>query len=264
MRVCVRGMGELGSAVAHLLWRMGYHVIGTELPTPLAIRRPVCFSEAMLTGKQEVLGVTAVHVDPAEVEATLEAGKMPIVNDTEAELDLLGITILVDARMLKQAVPDLRGNAPMTVGLGPGFHAGKNCDVVVETARGHDLGRLIWVGEAQANTGIPGELGGSSSDRLIRSPGEGRPTWKVEFGDSVKKDQAVGTLDDGTPILVKIDGIIRGMISEQLVVTKDMKIGDVDPRGLAIDHSQISEKARLIAYGVLEGITLLSRGMDNE
>lgn len=259
MIVCVRGMGELGTAVAHLLFRLGLKVFGTELPNPLAIRRPVCFSEVMNHGNQVVQGIKATRAASSELEAYWSRDMVPVITDDLTRIQSMGIDACVDARMLKQEVDSLITLAPISVGLGPGFHAGKNCNVVIETARGHDLGRLIWEGPAKPNTGIPGNIGGESIKRLIKAPCEGKVRWLVRFGDRVEKNQTVGRMDNDTAVFANTSGIVRGMIDENVMTSTGMKIGDVDPRGESVDHELISEKARLVAYGVFEAIRLLTK-----
>ncbi len=258
-RIWVRGMGELGSSVAHLLHRLDYRVFGSELEQPLSIRRPVCFSEAVNRNETVVAGVEARLVPYDSLLDGMSPEFLPVVLDNRAECLKLKPEIYVDARMLKKPGADSRSWAQLSIGLGPGFTAGTDCHVVIETKRGHDLGRVILDGTAQANTGVPGQLGGKSSERVIRSPGTGPISWQVDFGEEVGIGQLLGTLPAGTPVKAMISGIVRGLIDPGVGVKPNMKIGDVDPRGDEVDFRQISEKARLVAYGVLEAILIQSK-----
>ncbi len=251
-RVWIRGMGELGSGVGHLLHRMGFQVIGSELEQPLSIRLPVCFSRAMIQGDTVVDGVRAFRAE--RLEETEDQDGIPIFIDREDLGSILQPRVLVDARMLKEELSLPPERPPFCIGLGPGFQTGINSDLVVETQRGHRLGALIWSGSAAQNTGIPGELGGKTKERIIRAPARGHIQWRQDFGAQVTAGQVIGTCSNGAWIQAPTNGMLRGMISPDVQVETGMKIGDIDPRGVAVDYRKISDKARLIAYGVLEGI----------
>ncbi len=251
--VLIRGAGEMASAVGVILHNVGFSVILTELPIPHAIRRTVCFSDAMLNGTTKVEGVQAVKTDPNNYLDILRNRKIPVLTDSIELIIKIKPVFLIDARLLKKSVNDRRLLAQFTVGLGPGFTVGENCDAVIETMRGHNLGRVIWQGCAAPNTGVPGRIGGESSKRVVYSPGVGNVNWLVDFGDIVKQNQVLGKLGE-IKIKSQISGIVRGLISPKVNTTKGMKIADVDPRGKEVDYTTISDKARCVSRGVLEAI----------
>ena len=253
--VLIRGAGELASAVGVVLHRVGFSVILTELPIPLAIRRTVCFSGAMLNG---IAGVEGIQADRAELDNyqdILESRKIPILTDSLGLITNIKPEFYVDARVLKHVVKDRRSLAQFTVGLGPGFTVGENCDVIIETMRGHNLGRVIYHGSALPNTGVPGKIGGESAKRVMYSPGVGNIKWLVDFGEIVKQNQVLGKIG-GIEIKSHINGIVRGLISPKVNTIKGMKIADIDPRGMEIDYTTISDKARCVGRGVLEAIMI--------
>ncbi len=252
--IWVRGAGELGSAAAHILHNCGLQVVLSELLAPLAIRRRVTFSDAILEGSTIVKGVTAQYCQPEEINSLLSGDIIPLIEDSPTLFSILQPRIIVDAQMLKQGYQDDEYQGAFVVGLGPGFTAGKNCTVIIETQRGHNLGKIIRKGSAARDTGIPGELGGETSKRLIRAPSTGRIHWQVDFGDPVQENTIIGTVDDGQPVLAPLTGIIRGLISSEVAVKKGNKIGDVDPRGKIVDVNSISDKARSVGRGALEAI----------
>ncbi|MEE8341046.1 MAG: selenium-dependent molybdenum cofactor biosynthesis protein YqeB [Candidatus Neomarinimicrobiota bacterium] len=248
--VLIRGAGEMASAVGVVLHRVGFPVILTELPIPQAIRRTVCFSDAMLNASTTVEGIEAVNADYYNYLNVLKSDKIPVLPDSIEIIRNIKPEFLIDARMLKKSVNDQRSFAQFTVGLGPGFTVEENCDAVIETMRGHNLGRVIWQGGASLNSGIPGEIGGESVKRVIYSKKDGRINWSVNFGDIVQQNQILGKLGD-IAIRSQISGKIRGLISPKVNITKRMKIADVDPRGADVDHTTISDKARCVGRGVL-------------
>ena len=256
--IWVRGAGELASAVAHLLFRLGYPVMMSEIDPPLAIRRPVTFSDAILSGQTVVENVTATYY-PSIAKLDFPLDHIPLFCDDVTQLRQLSPDVIVDCRMLKHELTDIRDWASLIIGLGPGFHTEKNCHAIIETKRGHDLGRVITAGSAIADTGIPGIIGGKSVQRLVRSPDDGRVKWQVSFGDLVDPDQVLGFLNSDIKILAPTGGMVRGLISEATPVFSGLKIGDVDPRGAEVNYLQISDKARTIAHGVTEAILLYER-----
>ena len=251
--VLIRGAGELASAVGVVLHRVGFSVILTELPIPLAIRRTVCFSEAMLNGTATVEGIQAVKTDYNNYLDILRNGNIPVLTDSIELINSIKLKFYVDARLLKHVVNDRRSLAQFTVGLGPGFSVGENCNAVIETMRGHNLGKVIWQGSAVPNTGVPGTIGGESVKRVIKSPAGGNIKWLVDFGEMVEEKQVLGKIGE-IEIRSNINGMVRGLISPKVNATKGMKIADVDPRGNEIDHTTISDKARCVGRGVLETI----------
>ncbi len=251
--VLIRGAGEMASAVGVVLRRVGFPVIITELPLPHAIRRTVCFSDAMLNDFAEVEGIQALKADVVNYIEILKNGKIPVLTDSIEIIKNIKPEFLIDARMLKKSVNDRRLLSQFTVGLGPGFTVDENCNAVIETMRGHDLGKVIWHGGAAPNTGVPGKIGGESAMRVVYSPGVGNIKWLANFGDIVKQNQVLGTLAE-IELKSQISGIVRGLISPKVNITNGMKIADVDPRGRDVDYTTISDKARSVGRGVLEAI----------
>ena len=244
---------KLASAIGLTLHRVGFKVIMTELAIPLAIRRTVCFSEAMLNSQTIVEEVTSIKSDINNYVEFLNNGKIPIFNDSVELLKIIKPEFYVDARMLKKEVLDSRYQSYITIGIGPGFTVSENCDIVVETMRGHDLGKVLWSGSAQKNTSVPGMVGGESKKRVIHSKYDGNVKWLSDFGDIVEQNQVIGKIGN-FEIKSQIHGMIRGLISPKVAIKKEMKIADIDPRGSEIDYKTISDKARNIGRGVLEAI----------
>ena len=249
--IWVRGAGELGSAVAWTLHKVGMPVFLSDIAQPLAIRRPVTFSDAVLTGTSEVEGIGAVLTETGNVRDKANSASIPIVADSPGIEARTSPSYIVDARMLKRAPENPHENM---IGLGPGFIAGHHCLAVVETARGHDLGRVIWDGQALADTGIPGAIGGETGRRVVHAPGDGTLQWQVEFGDLVDEEEVIGLLNDDRPIRAGLKGMVRGLISPGTPIAAGLKIADIDPRRKAVDYFQISDKARAVSRGVLEAI----------
>ena len=193
--------------------------------------------------------------EPDGVDSILALKKMPLLLDDLQAIRALQPDVVVDGRMLKRDDPVLRSLASFTIGVGPGFVAGASCGCVIETMRGHDLGRLIWQGTASKDTGIPGKIGGESARRVIYSPAAGKAEWLVDFGDQVEKEQALGTVA-GVPVFSTLDGIVRGLISPRVAFPEKTKIADVDPRGAEVDFHSISDKARSVGRAVLEAVMI--------
>ncbi|QZY54046.1 selenium-dependent molybdenum cofactor biosynthesis protein YqeB [Crassaminicella profunda] len=254
--VVVRGGGDLATGTIHKLHRCGFRVLVLEVPNPTAIRRKVSFSEAIYDDKIEIEGITAVHVHSLdEVKEAWKNKRIPLMIDPKGVcIKEVKPNIVVDAIIAKKNLGTTKNMADITIALGPGFIAGKDVDVVIETARGHDLGRLILKGEAKKNTGIPGFIGGYSKERVIHSPCDGNIDNMKDIGDIVKKDELIAYVGN-TPIKATISGLLRGIIRNGSMVKKGLKIGDIDPR--ISEHNNcytISDKARNIAGGVLEAI----------
>ncbi|MBU1276716.1 MAG: EF2563 family selenium-dependent molybdenum hydroxylase system protein [Proteobacteria bacterium] len=255
LRVLIRGAGEIASGVAHRLNRAGLCVVMTEVAEPLAVRRAVSFCEAVYDGRKQVEGLAAcLAAGPAEALAAWERGELPVLVDPEmACRHKLGPMVIVDALLAKRNTglsPEL---APLTIGLGPGFCAPQDAHLVVETNRGHDLGRLIYEGRAVADTGEPGEIGGYTHQRVLRSPADGVFQPLAGLGQAVAAGQSVARVGD-EEVRAKVGGILRGLIRPGIRVQKGWKVGDVDPRGRLEYLDTISEKARAIGGSVLEGI----------
>ena len=257
--VLVRGAGEQASGVGWTLAKAGFRVVMTEVAKPLMVRWPVCFGTAVAEGKWQVEGITARCVEaPQACEGVWATGEIPVLIDPDLkELPLLNPLVLVDAIMAKRNIGTKRGMAPQTIGLGPGFTAGIDVDVVVETNRGHHLGRLIYSGTAQPNTGVPGIIAGFSKERVVYSPMAGLFKAKRAIGEQVLAGDCLGTIDDGVraeEVFASINGVLRGLLRTDTPVAALVKIGDVDPRGHEEYCWTISEKARAIGAAVLLGI----------
>jgi len=251
--VVVRGGGDVGSGVVWRLRRVGFPVVVLELERPLTVRRTVAFSSAVSDGRVEVDGIEGVLVEsPEEAVVVARRGVVPVLVSEAVPEFPVPVSVLVDARLAKQALDTRIDQAPFVVGLGPGFVAGADCDAVIETMRGHRLGSVIWDGPAFPNTGVPGELGGASAERVLHAHADGHLTWDVGFGEIVEAGQQLGTIG-GTPVTAKIGGTVRGMIAPGHV-TAGLKIGDVDPRSDAGSIRHVSDKALSVGGGALEAI----------
>ncbi len=255
LKVLIRGAGEMASGVAHRLARSHFLIQMTEIPTPLSIRRAVCFSEAVFEGGTEVEGIQAVRVEvPEEVERVWRQGRIAVMVDPELESrDRIPFDVVVDATLAKRNIGTYKGFAPFVIGLGPGFTAGEDVDCVIETNRGHHLGRVILEGAAEPDTGIPGNTMGYTVERVLRAPAAGVFKGGKSIGDPVSAGEPVGWVGE-IPMVSQIDGVLRGILRDGVWVTKGMKSGDVDPRGQRINCFTISDKARAVAGGVLEAI----------
>lgn len=253
--VVIKGAGDLASGVAHRLWRAGFHVIMTEIPQPTVIRRTVAFAEAVYQGSVMVEDLKGRLVRNSE-EALKVAShdEVAVLIDPQAGvIEDLRPQVVVDAIMAKTNLGTTIHQAPIVVALGPGFRAGRDAHAVIETMRGHYLGRVIFQGEALPNTGVPGEVDGYSHERVLRSPAEGLFQGLKEIGAQVQAGETVA-LVGGIPVVAAINGVLRGMLHDGLWVTKGMKVGDVDPRAKREYCFTISDKARAVAGGVLEAI----------
>jgi len=257
--VWIKGGGDIASGVAWRLHHCGFRVLITELQRPMAVRRRVAFCEAVYDGRAEVEGVEAVRIgEVADCRAVWEDGKIPLMVDPKSQAArVMGPAVLVDATIAKRNTGTSMQDAPLVIGLGPGFVAGRDVHCVVETHRGHYLGRLVTRGSALPNTGVPGPIEGITSDRVLRAPIDGVWENTVDIGDRVKKGDRIGSVA-GEPVAALIDGVLRGMIRPGILVTRGLKIGDIDPRGIKAYCDTISEKAMAIAGGVLEGILRFS------
>jgi xanthine dehydrogenase accessory factor len=247
----------MATGVIHRLVRCGMRVCLTEIPEPQAVRRGVAFCEAVFEGRKEVEGFVARRVSgEREVIKAWEEKMIPLVVDPECRIrEILRPPILVDAILAKKNTGTRLGDAPLVIGLGPGFRAGKDVHLVVETNRGHNLGRVIEEGEAEPDTGVPGEIGGYTWERVLRSPVAGRFRAKRQLGDSVQKGERVADVE-GAGVKAPIAGILRGILRDGLFVSQGMKVGDIDPRGIRAHCFTISDKARAIGGGVLEAILM--------
>lgn len=257
--VLIRGAGELASGIAWRLFRCGVPVVLTEVDRPLAVRRTVSFCEAVHDGSMTVEGVVCLRVDTvAQVPTALSAGAVPLLVDPGALCRrALRPAAVVDAIMAKRNLGTGMHDAPIVVGVGPGFTAGIDCHAVVETQRGHSLGRVYYRGAALADTGVPAERGGHSTGRVVRAPADGAFAQGArDIGDMVRAGDLLGHVDR-RPVLAAIDGVLRGLIRDGTPVTAGLKIGDIDPVGDVARCSTISDKALAVAGGVLEALLAL-------
>lgn len=254
--VAVRGGGDLATGTIQKLFRSGFKVIILETANPLAIRRTVALCEAIRSGEFSVEGMIAKRIEePEEAEAVWAAGKIPIMVDPTGEkVQKIQPTAVIDAILAKKNLGTTKEMAPIVIALGPGFDAGQDCDAVIETMRGHRLGRIIFAGKPIPNTGIPGVLGGKSAERVVHSPASGVIKHLHEIGDSVQKGETLFYVGD-VAVPSPLTGILRGLILDGIRVPEGMKVADVDPRSKEeVDYMTISDKARTIGGGALEAL----------
>lgn len=253
--VIVRGGGDLASGVVYRLVKAGFPVLVIELERPLAIRRAVAFASAVFEGRVTVEGLTARRVaHPGEIAQVQAAGEVPVLVDPGgASIGALRPAVVVDARLAKRNLGTAQSDAPLVIGLGPGFTAGDDCHAVIETNRGHFLGRVLWQGSAEPDTGRPGSVQGRTLDRVLRAPCAGTVVPLAAIGDAVRAGDVLATVS-GQEVRAPFDGVLRGLIHPSVPVTAGLKIGDVDPRGTREHCFTISEKALAIGGGVLEAI----------
>ena len=259
MLVLIRGAGDLASGIALRLWRAHMQVVMTEVERPTAIRRTVCFSQAVVHGEAVVENVTARRAsNEEEVRSLLADGIIPVLVDPESRcISQLKPDAVVDAILAKKNLGTQITMAPVVVGVGPGFTAGVDCHAVVETMRGHTLGRVILQGSAIPNTGIPGLIGGFAGERVLRAPADGVFCQKLEIGAQVRSGDVAATVD-GIPMICTLDGVLRGILADGTPVFRGMKAGDIDPR-CKVEHCYTaSDKAIAVGGGVLEAILSLS------
>lgn len=257
--VIIRGGGDIATGIAHKLHRCGFDVIVLETEKPTSIRRYVCFSEAIYENIKTVEGITSKKVTSLnEIELILNENAIPVIIDKNGEyIQNLKPCVVIDSILAKKNLGTKKFMAPITIGIGPGFNAPNDVDCVIESMRGHDLGRLIFEGKAMDNTGIPGNINGISKERVIYSQNEGFIKNLKNIGDIVKKEEVIAFIDD-IPVLASIDGVLRGIIRDGMYIKKDLKIADIDPRLNEIKNCYtISDKARSIGGAVLEAILYL-------
>jgi xanthine dehydrogenase accessory factor len=253
--VLVRGGGDIASGTIYKMYKSGYKIIVLEIEKPTSIRRTVSFSQSIYNGEVEIEGVKAkLCKDIQEINKTHEKNKIPVVVDPEGKLiKKLQPKIVIDAILAKKNLGTRINMADLVIGLGPGFTAGEDVDVVIETNRGHNLGRLIYKGKAEANTGKPGNTMGFTTERVIYSPVEGKVEVFKDIKSSVNKGDIIAKVNNSN-VEAKISGVVRGMIQPGSIVYKGMKIGDIDPRNKIESCTIISDKARAIGGGVLEAV----------
>lgn len=258
----LRGGGDLASGVALRLFRVGLRLLIIELPQPLVVRRLVSFAEAVYQGQFSVEGITARRVDDlAGAKGIMERGEIPVLVDPQAEaLSELRISapdsppfVLVDGRMTKSSTESRMGAADLVIGLGPGFVAGENCHAAVETNRGHRLGRVIWQGAPQGDTGVPDLVINRGAERVLRAPADGILRAQAQIGDHLEPGQLVAEVA-GQPVRAPFRGVLRGLMHPGLSVRQGLKIGDVDPRDDPRYCTLVSDKSLAVGGGVLEAI----------
>lgn len=255
MLVLIKGAGDLASGIACRLLRSGFQVIMTEIPKPTAVRCSVAFSSAVYKGKVRIEDLEGeLAADPQEALQIAASGKAAVLVDPGCTcLGVLKPDVLVDAIIAKKNTGTKKTDAPVVIGVGPGFTAPVDCHCVVETKRGHYLGCAIYEGSPVPNTGVPGIIGGYGLERLVRSSADGIFEPRAQIGDIVSAGQTVAVVD-GHPVCAQIDGVLRGLLPAGTPVTRGMKAGDVDPRCEVAHCWSVSDKARAIGGGVLEGI----------
>lgn len=254
--VIVRGGGDIATGTIYKLVQCGFKVLVLEVSKPSAIRINVAFCQAVYDEKKVIEGCCCYLCDDLDkAYDVMENGDIAMMIDPRGEMiEKVQPLAVVDAILAKRNLGTNRNMAKITIGLGPGFVAGKDVDAVIETMRGHNLGRVIYQGQALKNTSIPGMINGYGKERVIHAPYEGIVTTCKKITDVVKKGEVIATID-GNPVYATMDGILRGLIHDGYQVNVGFKMADIDPR---IDEVKncftISDKARCIAGGVLEAI----------
>lgn len=255
--VLIKGGGDLGTGVAWRLHKAGFPVVITELAQPLVVRRTVAFASAVFDGEIAVEGVTAWRVDSSadwrrETQQLLDDEMVPVRVDPEGKTRaVLKPKILIDAVMAKRNTGTRLYDAPFVMALGPGFTPNIDCHCVIETQRGHNLGRVLWSHPAEPNTGVPGEIGGKSAERVLRAPADGILESVKKIGDTVQRDAVIANVNK-IQVRAPFDGVLRGLVHDGLFVSQGLKIGDVDPRATREHCFTISDKALAIGGGALE------------
>lgn len=262
MLILIKGAGDIATGIAVRLKNAGMQVVMTEIAIPTTVRRSVAFSRAVYEGSAVVENITArLVLDFAQIPAVLQRDEIPVLIDPRCEvLKSIHFDAVVDSILAKKNLSTDPTQAPVVIGVGPGFSVPQDCHCVIETQRGHDLGRCIYQGCAAKNTGIPGEIGGYTVERLLRAPCDGIFHPILAIGDAVKAGQTVALVND-QPVTAQIDGIVRGLLQDNVPVKAGMKSGDIDPRGCYEHCFTVSDKARAVGGGVLEAI--LHLGLQN-
>lgn len=262
MLVMIRGAGDIATGIALRLWRAGLDTALCDVAQPTAIRRTVCFSEAIRLGETSVEDVKARRAEPSEVRGLLSQGILPVLVDPDgSSIRELRPDAVVDAILAKRNLGTTMDMSPVVIGVGPGFTVGKDCHAAVETMRGHFLGRVLYEGSPIPNTNIPGLIGGFAGERVLRAPADGVFRSTRRIGDLVEEGDTVGYVE-GVPMRCTIGGVLRGLLADGIPVHKGMKSGDVDPRGEISYCFTVSDKASAVGGGVLEAIMGLSAEKD--
>lgn len=255
--IIVRGAGDLATGVIACLHSCGMKVVALETEKPSSIRRKVCLSEAIYQGEMQVEDTVGILAGMEEIDSVLESGAVPVVIDPEGEcIRQCKPDVVVDAILAKRNLGTTKEMAPLVIGLGPGFTAGEDVDLVIETMRGHDLGRIIEEGSALSNTGVPGMVGGYSKERVLYSPAAGTVHAVKCIGDIVQEGEVIAYIDS-EPVPAKITGVLRGLLPEGYQVKAHFKMGDIDPRIEEQKNCEtISDKARCLGGSVLQAILM--------
>jgi xanthine dehydrogenase accessory factor len=260
--VVVRGGGDIATGVAWRLVSAGFAVVVLELGEPLTVRRTVALSSAVRMGTVDIEGLRGVlctdaaeAVDAAQLAAANSRAEVPVLvfpSLAEFIAKARRPRVVVDARLAKRNIDTTMNDADVVIGLGPGFTAGLDVHAVVETNRGHHLGRVFWTGSAEPDTGIAAVVAGRGAERVLRAPSSGAIRWHVSIGDRVLEGQTLGTMADGTVLTAPFTGVLRGLIADSVTLTKGLKIGDLDPKCEPSTCFEISDKALAIGGGVVE------------
>lgn len=261
-KVVIRGGGDLATGVAQKFYRAGFRVVILETPAPTAIRRSVALCEAVYDGLKQVEDVICRKAgSPDALEACWREVTVPLLVDPEGKsIRAIRPDAVIDATLAKRNLGTSRDMAGITIALGPGFCAGADVHAVIETMRGHDLGRLILRGHAKPNTGIPGEIGGKSGQRVLHAPSSGVVLHKKRIGDVAECGEALFTVG-GADVCAPFTGLLRGLIREGMEVPKGMKVADIDPR-TDVDWRTVSDKARCLGGAALEAYFYLKNLKD--
>lgn len=253
--ILIKGAGDLATGVAWRLKRAGFNVLMTEIAQPLTVRLTVAYSNAVYEHEVEIEGIKGQLAENyMQAKKFMAQDKIAVIVDPEADIrKIYRPTIIIDAIMAKKNINTHIDDAPIVIAVGPGFCAGKDCDFVIETKRGHYLGRVIEDGYAIKNTGVPGNIGGYTTERIIRANGDGIFKAVAKIGDTVRKGDLVAYVDN-RKVTALIDGVVRGMLHSGIYVKDKLKCGDIDPRA-AVEHCYtISDKSRAIGGGALEAV----------
>ena len=256
LKVGIKGAGEMATGLAWRLYQSNIRkIFMMETETPLAVRREVCFCDAVYTLKKNVEGVDAVKTeDETDIYLAWKRHQIAVIVDPQWKfVKPIKPDIVIDAIIAKKNYGTTMNEAPLVIGLGPGFEAGRDVHMVIETNRGHNLGRVIVSGPAEKNTGIPESINGFARERVLRSPADGPFDSNLHIGIAVRTGDVVGNVDKNI-VTAEISGVLRGLIKPGTMVKKGMKIGDIDPRGNKAYCKTISDKARAVAGGVLEAV----------
>lgn len=255
LSIIIKGAGEMASGLSWRLYRAGFtNIVLLEIDKPIAVRRSVCFCEAVYDGRKTVDGIEAIRTaNDTEIHSALEQNRIAVVVDPQwLTIDKRKPEVVIDAILAKKNLGTRIVEADLVIGLGPGFTAGADVDVVVETNRGPNCGRLLYSGSAEKNTGIPGTVMGFDLERVVRAPAAGFFKASVEMNDHVQVGDTIAVVDQ-IPVIAAISGVIRGLIRDNIFVTKSLKIGDIEPRQ-GVDITKVSDKSLGLGGAVLEAV----------